>query len=177
MWFALIKQYWNLAVFKEKPENTPYSAMLSALISLVFWILIISQWMNADTNHQLTLSIASILAALLLLSYAFFTWVLLRIFRLQSRFLQTYTSLIATHSIIHLLAFPFLLMMPMLLDTPSTIGAFIGVTYLISTLALAIWQFVVAAYIYKHALSSVWLGAILAAVGLLASNLLTLSLW
>ncbi len=179
MWFALIKQYWNVSLLREKPENTPYSPLLACIVSLVFFVLIILQWMITDISQKLTFGAALLIAGSLILSYVLYTWVLLLLFRLRSRFLQTLSCLLAGHTVVHLVSFPLLLIMPLFLNVHLSpiIGPFIGILYLVLTLILAIWQFMVSAYIYKHALTVSWLAAILAGFGLLASNILTISFW
>lgn len=179
MWLNLIKQYWNISLLREKPENTPYSPILSCVVVLVFLGLIVLQWMITDVNQKLEFGSAILIAGSLVLSYILYTWVLLLLFRLKSRFLQTLTCLLAGHTVVHLLAFPLLLIMPLLLgiQTKTILSSFIGILYLVFTLTLAIWQFSVSAYVYKHALAVSWLPAILASFGLLACNILTISFW
>ena len=179
MWFILIKQYWNISLLREKPENTPYSPFLSCIVSLVFFAVIILQWMITDISQKLTFGVSFLIAGSLILSYVLYTWVLLFLFRLPSHFLQTLTCLLAGHTVVHLIAFPLLLIMPLFLNEHISpiIGPFVGFLYLVLTLILAIWQFIVSAYIYKHALAVSWLAAILAGFGLLACNILTISFW
>lgn len=179
MWLALIKHYWNVSLLREKPENTPYSPLLSCIVGFIFLVLIVVQWMTTDVNQKLEFGSALLIAGSLILSYILYTWVLLVLFRLKSRVLQTLTCLFATHTIVHLAAFPLLLIMPLLLGVQATsiINSFIGIVYLVFTLMLAIWQFMVSAYIYKQALTVSWFPATLASLGLLACNILTISLW
>ena len=49
--------------------------------------------------------------------------------------------------------------------------------YLFVTLGLSIWQFIVTAHIYKFALNTTPIQSVLAAFGLVAVNVLTLSFW
>lgn len=179
MWLALIKQYWNVSVFKEEPKNTPYSLLLACIVSLVFFVLVVLQWMITDINQQLSIGSALLIAGLLVLSYLVYTWILLAIFRLQPRTIQTLTCLLAGHTVVHVVAFPMLLIMPLLFNVKNAplIGSFVGIFYLIFTLMLAIWQFMVSVYVYKHALSATYLSATLAGFGLLAFNILTISFW
>jgi len=179
MWFALIKQYWNVSLLREKPENTPHSLLLSCLVVFVFFVLIVLQWMITDLSRQLAVSAALLVAGSLVVSYLLYTWVLLRLFGLQSRFLQTLTCILAGHTAVHLVAFPLLFIMPLILKMPelTTFSPVIGVLYLALTLILAVWQFMISAYIFKHALTASWLAATLASLGLLACNILTISFW
>jgi len=179
MWLALMKQYWNVSLFRQEPSTTPYSVFLLWIVGIAFYVLIVLQWMISDINQQLPFGAALLVAGTLALSYALYTWILLSLFRLKSRFVQTLTCLFAGHTAVHLLAFPLLLTMPMLIGAQGTpvIGSFVGIIYLVLTLMLAIWQFMVSTYIYKHALSAPYFSAVLASFGLLAFNILTVSLW
>ncbi len=179
MWLALIKQYWNVSVFKQEPSTTPYSPLLLGIVCLVFFVLIVCQWLLSDINHQLTWGMALLIAGSLLMSYAVYTWMLLLMLRLQARFVQTLSCLLAGHTLVHVVAFPLLLMMPLLLGVESAalLGSFVGIVYLVLTLVLAIWQFMVSAYVYKHALGTPYFSAVLASFGLLAFNILIVSFW
>ena len=179
MWFALIKQYWNVSLLRQEPENTPYSTLLLSIAGVIFFALIVMQWMISDINHQLTLGVAVLIVSSLIFSYVVYTWILLSLCRLTVRFVQTMTCLLAGHTVVHLVAFPLLLIMPILLGVKSAtlMDSIVGILYLILTLALAIWQFMVSTYIFKHALSAPWFSAVLASFGLLACNILTISFW
>ena len=148
-------------------------------MSLVFFSLIVVQWMITDVNQQLTFGSALIVAVTLVLSYVLYTWILLSLFRLKTRFVQTVTCLFAGHSAVHLVAFPLLLIMPLLIgvQNASLLTSLVGILYLVLTLVLAIWQFMVSAFIYKHALGVPYFSAVLASFGLLAFNILTVSFW
>ncbi len=179
MWAGLIKRYWQVSVFKETPANTPYSFLLLGFISFFFFLLIVVQWMIADTDNQLTLNMSLLAAGALLASYGLYTAALLFAYRMPSRIVQTLTCLLSGHTIVHLFAFPLLLVTPWLVDTTiiQPLGLFIGVMYLILTLMLTIWQFMVTVHIYKHALGVDSLPAVLASLGLLACNILIVSFW
>ena len=179
MWFALVKQYWNVSLFRQEPSATPHSPLLAGIIGLIFFVLIVVQWMITDINQQLAFGSALIIAGSLVLSYVVYTWILLGLFRFQARFLQTLSCLLAGHAAVHLVAFPLLLIMPLLLDVKAAtlMTSLVGIMYLGLTLALAIWQFMVSVYIYKHALTTSYFSAVLASFGLLAFNILTVSFW
>lgn len=179
MWSALIKQYWNVSLLRQDPGDTPYSTLLLCIVGVAFFALIVLQWMISDLSHQLTIGVATLIVGSLVLSYALYTWLLLSLSRLQARFVQTLTCLLAGHMAVHLVAFPLLLILPLLLGvkTISLMGSIVGILYLILTLMLAIWQFVVSTYIFKHALTTPWFSAVLASFGLLACNILTISFW
>ena len=180
MWLTLIKQYWQISLFKQTPADTPYSPLLLSAIMVFFFFLIVVQWMISDVQQQLTVSSAMLIAGLLVLSYAVYTCVLLLMNRQSLRIVQTLSCLLASHSIVHLFAFPLLLILtPLLIETNTThiLGPFVGIMYLVLTLILTVWQFAVTTYIYKHALTIDYLPALLASLGLLACNILTVSFW
>jgi hypothetical protein len=145
MWTALIKRYWQVSLLKETPANTPYSIFLLGLISLFFFLLIIFQWLIADVEDLFTISSSILAGAALLASYFVYTFALLLVFRIANRLVQTLTCLLAGHVIIHLFAFPLLLITPWLMEANSVqpLALFIGILYLIATLILTVWQFMV----------------------------------
>jgi hypothetical protein len=179
MWETLFKPYWLVATLKESPANTPHSPVLMAMASFLFLILLILQWYLADLRQTFSLAI-SIMAVLTLLgSYIAYTFVLLKIYRKANRALQTLTTLLACHIIIHLFAFPIVAITPMLAkaDMKQLVFLLIAILYFVTTLVLTVWQFVVVVHIYKQALEMDNLGAVLASFGLLACNILTVSFW
>jgi hypothetical protein len=179
MWEAVFKRFWRVAILKEGPENTPYSPVLMVMVSFLFFILIILQWYLADIKQQFSLATSVMAALTLLCSYFVYTFVLLKIYRKANRALQTLTALLASHMIVHFFAFPLLVATPLLVkaDLKQIFVLFVGVVYLVLTLLLTIWQFVVTVYIYKRALELDNLPAVLASFGLLACNILTVSFW
>lgn len=177
MWFALIRQYWQLIRFQRLPADTSYSPLLLTLVCFFYFILVVSQWLISDIEQKLSFNNALLIASALIISYLIYTYLVLFGFRFKARFVQTVTCLLAGHAIIHVLAFPLLLLTPLLIETNTVnlLGPFVAIIYLILTLILTIWQFMVTVYIYKHALSVDYLPAILASLGLLACNILVVS--
>ena len=179
MWIALIKKYWRVSLFKETPANTPYSVLLLGLIAVFFFLLVVVQWTLADIEQQYSV-ISSILSGVaLVLSYSMYTYVLLFLFQQSNRMVQTLTCLLAGHTIVHLCAFPLLLLVPWFAEAKivEPLILFIGFVYLILTLILTIWQFMVTVHIYKHALGIGYISSLLASIGLLAFNILVVSIW
>ncbi len=179
MWGKLIRQYWNVSIFKETPDNTPYSQLLLALVSFLFLFVLIIQWRFSETKANYSYTIASLVAVSLLLSYYAYTHVLLALNKLSNRTIQTLTSLLMGHLFVHLFAFPLIFLAPFLNDlNPAGMYSFmIGIIYLLITLLLTGWQFMITVYVYKHALNIDYLAATLASFGLLACNILIISLW
>lgn len=179
MWVALIKRYWQVSIFKETPANTPYSILLLGMIAVIFFLLIELQWIIADVDQVFSLNISLLAAIALLASYAIYTIALLLAFKKKARIVQTLGCILAGHTVVHLFAFPLLLVTPWLVGTTmyEPLALLVGVLYLILTLILTLWQFMVTVHIYKHALEVDYLPAVLASFGLLASNILIVSFW
>lgn len=175
----LIKQYCNVSLLRQNPGDTPYSVFLLIITGTIFFILIVLQWILTDISHKLTTGNVMLIAGSLVLSYILYTWIVLALYGLHARCVQTLTCLFAGHTVVHLMACPLLLFVPIMghLHTSLLIGALIGITYLILTLILTVWQFMVSVYIYRQALEKDYLSGILASLGLLACNILTISLW
>ncbi|WP_028388382.1 hypothetical protein [Legionella fairfieldensis] len=180
MWETLFKRYWQVAILKESPGNTPSSSFLLFIVSFLFVSLIVLQSVISEPERQDLNFLRAILAVLTLLcSYFVYTYILLKIYHKAGRTLQALTTLIFSHLLIHFFAFPLLLVTPMLINNQLNQGLALvtAIIYLIFTLLLIAWQFLVTVHIYKHTLESDSLTAVLASFGLLACNILTVSLW
>jgi hypothetical protein len=171
--------YWRICLLKESPENTPYSLFLMGLSAILLALILIVQWQFSDSVFANDFSTTLIAASSLILSYILYTYALLFFRGVRSRLVQTLTCLFATRIIIHILASPLLLLDPYLshVHLKNPIFLFIGVIYLFITLGLSVWQFVITAHIYKYALNTSAIQSVLAAFGVLAVNILTVSLW
>ncbi len=179
MWTAIIKRYWQVALFRETPANTPYSLLLLGTVVFFYYSLVVTQWALADVDQFFTLGTSLLAGGSLIISYALYTYFLLKASRVSSRFIQTLTCLVAGHAIVHVVAFPLLIIAPLLAETKiaQPLALLIGVVYLILTLILTVWQFMVTVHIYKHALEIDYFPAVLASIGLLAFNILIVSFW
>jgi hypothetical protein len=179
MWIALIQQYWRVTLFKESPENTPYSVFMLGVSALFYFLLMVSQWLLADTENRFNLGNSLLTGLGLLFSYGLYTYLLLSVYRVTNRTVQTLTCLLATHIMVHLCSWPLLLVGPWLAQVQMSpiLGLLVGIIYLITTLILTVWQFMVTVHIYKHALAIEYIAAILASIGLLACNILVASFW
>lgn len=177
-WMTIIQCYWRVMTFKETPANTPYSYLLLALIVLFYYALILAQWLMLEPGTLPTLNAPVGMAALLILSYVIYTWALLRVLRHKNRFVQSLSCLLIGHALVHLFALPLLLLAPWLAQVamPAAFALFVGLLYLVLTLLLTFWQFMISVHVYKHALDLSSFPAVLAGFGLLAANILTVSL-
>ena len=179
----LLKQisayYWGMCLLKETPDKTPYSLFLFNVSGLLFILVIMTQWHFSDAAFASDLLLIFGAALSLVLSFVIYSGAILFFRSLQARLLQTVTSLLFTHSIIHLLAMPLFLFDPYLnhQHLKNPIFLLMGVIYLLISLGLSVWEFVITAHIYKYALNTTSTQSVLAAFGLLAANILTVSFW
>jgi hypothetical protein len=175
----LLSSYWNICLLKESPENSPYSIELFFIGIALFSSVMSLQWSFSDFNFANNLLLLVIAGLSLVFSFIIYTAALLFLKGLKTRIIQTVTSLLYVHFIIHVLALPLFIVDPYLthVSLKNPIFLFIGVLYLFVTLGLSIWQFIVTAHIYKFALNTTPIQSVLAAFGLIAVNVLTLSFW
>ncbi len=178
MWLALIKQYWQVSLLKRTPADTVYSPLLLGLSACFYFLLIACQWLMSDVELNFQITKALTIATALTGSYLVYTFFLLRLFHVANRTVQTLTSLFMVHVLIHLFAVPLLVLNPLLLktNTEQMLAPFLGVLYLFMTFILTLWQLLSVTFIYKHALSKEYLNGFLASLGLLACNVLSVSM-
>lgn len=175
----LLTLYWRITLCKESPENTPYSAVLCTFSILLFMLIITIQWRIFGVDFSNDLLWIVLASCSLALSFVFYTMLVLYVKKLMPRLVQTVTSLLMAHSFIHLLGMPLFFMDPyfMHLKEQDFFSLVIALCYLCVTLGLSVWQFVLTTHIYKNALNSTTIQAMLIAFGLIAMNILTLSFW
>ncbi len=175
MWTDLIRIYWQICTFKRSPADSPYGQLLLSWSAVLFWLLLLLQWklVNRGASTALDNQIY-LLSSVILFAYALYSWLILTITRKRNRFVQTLTALFACHSLIHLLAVPLLFLMPVV----GTLGVyFFNLLLLLVSMVLSIWQFMISAYIFRHALQIGGFASMIASLGLIAVNLLMISLW
>ncbi|KTD21713.1 hypothetical protein [Legionella londiniensis] len=179
MWWALIQQYWQICIFKRSPADTPHSHFLLIVVLCLFLFILVMQWEMVDFEQQFSLLSTFAAAISLVISYGLYTFILLYSLNLSNRFIQTVTCLYASHLIVHILAFPLIVATPYLGSeiAPKFAPTLFALLYLLLALSLTIWQFMLAAYIYKKAISTHYFSAVLASFGLLATNMLMVSFW
>ena len=179
----IIKQifsyYWRISLLRESPENTPYSLLLLVISALLLTVIMAIQWSFSAFDFSDDLLFVLVAGLSLVISFIVYTGIILSLKGLRARLVQTATSLLFAHSIVHILAMPLFIIDPYLthVSLKNPIFLFIGVLYLFITLGLSIWQFVITAHIYKYALNTTPIQSVLAAFGLIAVNVLTLSFW
>jgi|GEM_PF-2205341 len=175
----LIDYYWRLVFFRELPENSPYSKVLMVLSAILLGIVLSIQWYYSDFEANDDVLNIGIMAASLLMAYYLYTFAILYFRGLSARVLQTITCLYCTHLIIHLIALPLLVVASFLTqsDLKNPLLLFIAVLYLLVTMGLSVWQFVVTAHVYRYALNTTAIQSVLATFGLVAVTILTISFW
>ncbi len=171
--------YWRITLCKESPENTPHSRVLCTLSVLIFMLVITVQWCIFGVDFSNDLLWIALASCSLALSFIFYTLLVLSVKNLKTRFLQTVTSLLMAHSYVHLLGMPLFVLDPYFLHLKeqNSFSLLLALCYLCVTLGLSVWQFVLTTHIYKKALNSTTVQAMLIAFGLIAMNILTLSFW
>lgn len=179
MWSQLIKQYWQVSLLKDTPANTPYSPLLLGLVAFIYYILNLMQWSLVETDELFSIDVSLLAGLMFIASDAIYTAALLFVSSKANRIVQSLTCLLACHAIVHICAFPLLIIAPWLYEAHliEPLGLIIGILYLSLTLMFTAWQLLITVHIYKHALAVDYLTAALASLGLLACNILMVSFW
>ena len=177
MLLLIFDQYWDICLLKESPENTPYSISRMILSGFLLVLLMMIEWSFTYSNSEDLVNNA-FTSICLVLSYVIYTYLVLYFKGLTPRLVQTVTSLYFINIIIHVLVAPLLLLAPYLslIHLRNPLFLFLGIAYLFLSLGLSVWQFVISAHIYKFALNITAIQSVLAAFGLIAANILTISL-
>ncbi|PWY56229.1 hypothetical protein DGG96_07780 [Legionella qingyii] len=178
MLHLIFDRYWDICLLKDSPENTPYSISRMVLSSILLILLMTIEWDYSYFNSSEDLINNAFISICLVISYIIYTYLTLYFKGLTSRLVQTVTSLYCINIIIHILVVPLMILAPYLsaLNLRNPLLIFVGVLYLFFSLGLSVWQFVIIAHIYKFALNTTAIQSVLAAFGLIAVNVLTVSL-
>lgn len=174
----VLDRYWDICLLKESPENTPYSITRIFLSGALLALIMVTEWNFSYVSSSPDLGSTLLIATCLILSYLIYTYIVLFLKGFKSRLVQTVTALFCTSIIIHIMLAPLVFFAPYLsqshLKNPMLL--FWGVLYLFLSIGLSVWQFVITAHIYKYALNTTPIQSVLAAFGLIAVNILTVSL-
>jgi len=173
----VLNLYWGICLLKESPENTPFSITRLFLSGILLALIMVVEWNYSYFTSTEDIGSALFIATCLVLSYVLYTYVVLFLKGVASRMVQTVTALFCTSIIIHILVAPLLLIAPYLsqIHLKNPLLLFLGVLYLFLSIGLSVWQFVITAHIYKFALDTTAIQSVLAAFGLIAVNILTVS--
>lgn len=178
MLHLIFDRYWDICLLKESPENTPYSILRMVLSGVLLALLMTIEWDYSYFNSSEDMINNVFISLCLIISYIIYTYLALFFKGLTARLVQTVTSLYCINIIIHILVIPLLIIAPYLslVNLRNPLFLFIGILYLFLSLGLSVWQFVITAHIYKFALNTTAIQSVLAAFGLIAVNILTISL-
>lgn len=173
----ILDRYWDICLLKESPENTPYSIIRIFSSGVLLALIMVIEWNFSYFTSSLDIGANLLVATGLLLSYVIYTYIILFLRGLTSRLVQTVTALFYSSVIIHILVAPLLFLAPYLsqIHLKNPLLLFLGVLYLFLSIGLSVWQFVITAHIYKYALNTTPIQSVLAAFGLIAVNILTVS--
>lgn len=178
MFHLIFDRYWDICLLKESPENTPYSISRMVLSGFFLVLLIMIEWNVTSLKSSNDMVNSVLISFFLIVSDVIYTYLVLSFKGLTARLVQVVTSLFFINIIIHILVVPLLLIAPYLsqIHLRGPLFLFLGIIYLLLSLGLSIWQFVITANIYKFALNVTMIQAVLTAFGLVAVNILTVSL-
>jgi hypothetical protein len=144
-----------------------------------FILIIMCQWYVSDVELNARLSLSFLMALSLMTSFAVYTYIVLALRHLSARLVQTVTCILFSQSIVHAFVIPLFFGDTILsqVNVKNPFLLFISVIYLFISIGLTVWQFVISAHIYKYALNTSPIQSGLIAFGLMAVNILTISLW
>lgn len=174
----VLNRYWDVCLLKESPENTPYSITRIFLSGIILVLIMVIEWSYSSFSSREDTGTNLLIATVLVISYLFYTYIILFLKGHTLRLVQTVTTLFYTSIIIHIFVAPLLFIAPYLSQLPlkNPLLLFVAVIYLFLSIGLSVWQFVITAHIYKCALNIPAIQSVLAAFGLIAVNILTISL-
>ncbi|CAM3120393.1 Uncharacterised protein [Legionella steigerwaltii] len=177
MLHLIFDRYWDICLLKDSPENTPYSITRMVLSGILLALLMTIEWNYSYFNSSEDMVNNVFISICLVISYIIYTYLILYFKGLTSRLVQTVISLYCINIIIHILVIPLLVLAPYLslIHLRNPLFLFVGIVYLFLSLGLSVWQFVITAHIYKFALNTTAIQSVLAAFGLIAVNILTVS--
>ncbi|MCC5792685.1 MAG: YIP1 family protein [Legionellaceae bacterium] len=173
---TLLLPYWEVCMLRRSPADTPYSPLLLVIFSLSYYILVQFQWNLQKLPAQFTIQNPLSAGFFVLLGTILYVGGMLAAMRKANRFVQTTTSLMAVHSIIHLLLLPLVVIMAQLIvfpdqmtqmEMPSAATSFLLIALAVLSLVITIWQLVIMMFILRKAMDADQLSGVLATLGLL----------
>lgn len=169
--------YWPICLLKNSPENTPYSQFSLGLSAVLLMLIMVLKWHYYGLFDSGLVCLGA--AFSVICSFALYTYLILRLKNVSNRFNKSLTTIFFTYFIIHFIALPLMLLDLVMPFVQNHQGSYllIALFYLLITLGLSVWKLVVTAFIYKNALNASPIQAVLAAFGLVAANILTVSFW
>lgn len=170
---AIFRVVWNICCLRSGPQDLPYSVVLLILLVLINITLSTLQLLSDFSFGQALFQTSAMLGLSLV-----FTWFLLSLKKLQTRFVQTVSALIATGLVFNLIVYTvFLLQFHALsLDEPTLTNVLINLFLSSLKLALIIWVCVITAHIFKHSLQISFVGGLVVTFAFIGLHVLILQL-
>lgn len=170
---SLIKLFWSICCLKATPKDVPYS--VEFLLVLVSFNLLLGfvgfsfavPWLQAFSQ-----------AVIATLSTSLYTYFVLSLKKLGSRFVQTYSALVGVSVIINFILLPIVILQFYLHPTfAGDILTPLAKMSLIMAIIVNLWVISIMTHIYRHALNLNKLAALLVTLGGLSLNVLTFNVW
>ena len=179
---TLFSSYWEVCLLRRSPADTPYSWLLLGTFSVFYFLLMQLQWHYQALPAEYTVKDPVLSGALLMIANFIYLGALFALLSKSNRFVQTTTSIMAVHTIMHILLMPLILIMSHLIVFPSSANVevyeqsagnlFLMIIMGVVSLVITIWQLVVIIYIFRKSIEADQFKAVMAMFGLLAfSNL------
>ncbi len=145
---SVFQKLFAMLFLKAVPQNLPCMKSLAVSLTLLYWasgVLVLSSTLKPSTlMENMLLSVVILLV---------FIYGILRILNFQARFVQTFSAIVGVGMLFNLLSWPLL---AVIADNSSTIAS---VSFIF--LMLISWEVLVKAHIFKQALGTSMLNALL----------------
>lgn len=163
----LVQVMVEIALHRRGPEDLPASPFLFRLVLLVY---VVIGAMSAAVYWRSAAQVALQVGLDLVLFFAFFSAVL-ALYRKPGRWLQTFTALLGTGSLLGVFAIPLHLW-----RQGTGAGESAALLPALALFTLLIWSLAITGHILQHAVEIPYPGGVLLAVGYFALNLALLAL-
>ncbi len=145
-----------MLLLRTAPQDLPYSP---GLMNRILFVYLLSGLVVQSNLVDPTLSIGRMILGILVLM--FFTYIVLASLDLKARFVQTVSAMVGVGVIFNLLAWPLLNQLDVSADAESIPA---GTSLMV--LLLMSWELLITAHIYRNALNTSMLHAIIISLGL-----------
>ncbi len=171
MW-QFVKLYWSICRLRADPGDVPYS---KALLGFVLLLNFLIGWFQF--SFKATPLISSLQSLLILTISAGFTYFVLSIKGLLTRFVQTFSALLGTSAIVNLIIFPLLLLQPVFFQKKPVNSMLVSLQFmfLLAVLMINIWLIMIMVHIYSKALDVNYLVGLLVTIALLGLDIIIFS--
>ena len=149
------KKIWEICLLRAAPQDIPASSALLLIALAVFFVM---SFLVALTKLSFSQSLGAATADMVLL--LFISYVMMWVKVTMNRWCQMATSMAATTALLGVIALP-LAVMQVSLDPEGMLVSFV----MLFLLAVMIWNLVIVAHIFKHAVdANIYFAVILAGV-------------